>query len=241
MSYYAGDDPDVIQPWFLRKKTWIIAGVLCALIVVGLAISALVGMKKPPEIDGGATIVAEPDTRIYLGDTLVGTDTVFLNWDQLLGDESHPPIAVVRLDPTTAITPDLVSGPGAVALDTQALGGGATGINSMRFASSGSQFLIRRATGELDQVMAIVIDWTPANGQPRRFLLPLRLRKGSRETGVYLTNAGSGTTSSAGSGFMGLGRSSMVLNQSWRYAPGPPPYSFAEEIKKKGLWEPGEH
>jgi len=184
MSYYCpGDDPDVVQPWFLRKKTWIIAGIVIVVLVVGLGIYSYLGMKKVPEVGGGLTLEADPDTKIYVGENWVGTTQVTLTWDELLGDNSHKPMAEELSNPGTPVTAEQVSGPGAVVLDSQTIGGGGSGTSGLMVTSSGFRYLIRRANAELDQVTAIVIDWAPANGRPRRFLLPVRLRKGEGEIG----------------------------------------------------------
>ena len=57
-------------------------------------------------------------------------------------------------------------------------------------------FLIRRANGEVDHVIAIVNDWAPANEPWRRYLLPLRLRKGKGASTVFFSLSGSQSSSS---------------------------------------------
>jgi hypothetical protein len=240
MSYYAGDDPDVAQPWFLRKTTWIIAAIVFGLLVLGLGVFTYVGMKRIPDIGGGITIEADPDTRIYMGDKLVGTTQVSFSWEELFGDTQHQPMAVELPFPAGAVTPELVSGPGAVVLESQALGGGGTGINALTMMASGDRYLVRRADGSLDQVMAIIIDWTPPNEPPRHYLLPVRVRKGTGDATVYYNPSGSGSSASGGPPFIkAFGRSPIEIKKSCRFSAGTPPGQFAEEIKTKGLWEPG--
>jgi hypothetical protein len=146
MSYHAGDDPDVAKPWFMRKTVWIIAAIAFCLLVLGLGIFTYVGMKRIPEIGGGITIEADPDTRIYVGEKLVGTTQVSFSWEELFGDTQHQPLAVELPFPAGAVTPELVSGPGAVVLESQALGGGGTGINALTMMTSGDKYLIRGRT-----------------------------------------------------------------------------------------------
>jgi hypothetical protein len=239
MFYPATDDPDVPQPWFLRKGVWIIAAVVFCLLAAGWGILTYVGWSNIPEIGGGLTIEADPDARIYIGDKLVGTTQVTFTWGELFGDERHMPIAVELSFPAGAVTPELVSGPGAMVLESQALGGGGTGINALMMMASGDRYLIRRANGSLDQVMAIMIDWTPTNEQPHRYLLPVRLRNGPRASNVYYTPS-SGTSASGGPGFMkAFGRSPVEIKKSYKFSAGTQPGQFAEEIRTKGLWEPG--
>jgi hypothetical protein len=240
MSYYAGDDPDIAKPWFMRKAVWIAAAIAFCLLVLGLGVFTYLGMKRIPEIGGGITIEADPDTRIYMGDKLVGTTQVSFSWEELFGDSQHKPMAVELPFPAGAVTPELVSGPGAVVLESQALGGGGTGINALTMMASGDRYLIRRADGSLDQVMAIVIDWTPPNGPPGRYLLPVRLRNGPRASNLYYNPTGSATAASGGPPFMkAFGRSPIEIKKSYKFSAGNQPGQFAEEVKTKGLWEPG--
>ncbi len=137
MSYYAGDDPDVAQPWFLRKTTWIIAAVVFCLLALGLGIFTYLGMSRIPEIGGGVTIEADPDTKIYMGDNQVGTTKVTFTWEELFGDKWHNAMAVEMTTPTTAVTPEMVSGEGAVQLELQGLGGGSLGLRGLTVGGSG--------------------------------------------------------------------------------------------------------
>src|SRR5713101_4886660 len=202
MSYYPGDDPDVVQPWFLRKRTWIIAAVLFCLVVIGLGIFTYLGMKRIPDVGGGLTIEADPDTKIYIGDKLAGTTKVSFTWEELFGDKQHKGIAVELLNTSTALTPEMVSGEGAVQLEAQGLGGGSLGLTGLTVGDSGFRYLIRRGDGKLDEVMGIIIDWARDNHPPRRYLLPLRLRKGEGASTVFSNHSGSGSSSGGGPGFV---------------------------------------
>lgn len=240
MTYFAGDDPDVVQPWFLRKTTWIIVGITIIVLAIGLGIFTYVGMKKVPEISGGVTIEADPDTKIYMGDKLVGTTQITFTWDELFGDEKHTPLAVELTDPSAKADPELVSGRGATALETQSWGGGSSGVNGFKTGTSGFRYLIRRADGQLDEVIGIVIDWAPADKPPRRYLLPVRLRKADGSPRVFPNQTGSSSFSGGAPGFVkAFGRSPIEIKRSWKFSSNPAPPQIAEEIEKKGLWEPG--
>jgi len=237
MSYYHGDDPDVVQPWFLRKKTWIIAAILFCLLVAGVGIFAYVGMRTIPDIGGGLTIEADPDAKIYIGDKLVGTTNVTLTWAEVFGDEKHQSLAVELLDPKGAVTPDLISGAGAKALDSQGLG--STGLMVMRV--SGDKYTMRRADGALDEVFGYVFFWDPPGQPPRLFLLPIRIRKGEGNSTVSFSSTGSGSSASSGPNIVkAFGRSPTEVQETLRFSAGTPPRQFADEIKSKGLWEPSQ-
>jgi hypothetical protein len=143
MSYYPGDDPDLAQPWFLKKRTWIIAAFVFCLLVMGLAIFTYIGMKKVPDIGGGVTIEADPDTKIYMGDNQVGTFKVSFTWEELFGDTQHKAIAVELPNTSTPMSPEMLSGQFAVQLHAQSLGGGGSGTAGLMVSSSGFRYLIR--------------------------------------------------------------------------------------------------
>ena len=155
MSYHAQDFEHFGQPaWYQKKTPWIIAGVFLCLLAAGIGIFTYEGVSKIPEIGGGVTIEADPDTKIYLGDKLVGTSQVSYTWEELFGDEMHKPIAVELSSPASSVTPEMVSGRGATILDSQG-----SGLSSINVNTSGFRYLIRRADGQLDQVVPIIIDW----------------------------------------------------------------------------------
>src|SRR5437899_10644506 len=104
MSYHAEAYEDYDRPRFRKKSLWIIAAGMLCLVAAGVGISAYVGLRKIPEIGGGVTIEADPDTKIYLGDKLVGTSQVSYTWEELFGDEMHKPSAVALSSPVSFAT-----------------------------------------------------------------------------------------------------------------------------------------
>src|SRR6266852_6262514 len=119
MSYYAGDDPDVPKPWFMKKTVWIIGAVVFLILAAGTISFIIVGMRKVPEIGGGITIEADPDTRIYIGNKFVGTTQVSFTWEELFGDEKHEPMAVYLAWPPAQVTPEMVAEKGVTVLESQ--------------------------------------------------------------------------------------------------------------------------
>jgi hypothetical protein len=239
MSYHPVDDPDVSRPWFMKKTVWIIGAVVFLVLTAGTISLIIVGMRKVPEIGGEVTIETDPDTRIYIGDKLVGTTQVSFTWEEFFGDEKHDAMAV-ELPVGPPLTPNALVEPGSTILEMQSLSGGGSGVSGLMITGSGHTCLLRRADGQLDQVAAIVIDWAQANQPPRRFLLPVRLRKGKGESTVFFSQSGSGSSTRGGPGATKLfGQSPIEVKRSYRFSAGSPPIKFAEEIKSKGLWEPG--
>jgi hypothetical protein len=238
MSYHPGDDPDVPKPWFMKKTVWIIAAIVFLFLGAGTVSLIIAGMRKVPEIGGGVTIEADPDTRIYIGDKFVGTTQVSLTWEEIFGDEKHEAVAVEQPmgDP---VMPDTLGGPGCTILEQQSIGGGGSGVTGLMVSGSGNTYLLRRADGSLDEMTAIIIDWTQANYPPRRFMLPVRLRKGQGGLTVYFNQSGTGSSTRGGSGVAKIfGQSPIEVKKTYRFSAGPPPVKYAEEIKSKGFWEP---
>jgi hypothetical protein len=238
MSYHADDDQHLGQPWFQNKRLWIIGGCFLCLLATSVGIFTYVGLSRIPDVGGGLTIEADPDTRIYIGEQLVGTAHASFTWEELFGDERHKPIALELTDSGAKVTPEVFSGPGAKGLNSQTLGGGSS---MTTLAISGDKYMIRRANGALDEVFAYVIDWAPPNQAPRRFLIPIRVRKGAGASASSFNEIASGSSGSGvGPGFVrAFGKSPIEIEIHRKFSAGSPPAQFAEEIKTKGLWEPG--
>jgi hypothetical protein len=236
MSYHADEFEDFKKPWYQKKSPWIIAAIVFCFLVVGVVIFTYVGMSRIPDIGGGLTIEADPDARIYIGDKLVGTTSVTFTWPEVFGDEKHPAMAMELLDPKATATPDLISGPGAKILDSQNTG--RTGTLMLRV--SGDKYMMRRADGALDEVFGYVLFWAPSDQPPRLFFLPIRIRKGKDDSTVSFSSTGTGTSASSNPSFIkAFGRSPVEVQETLKFSAATPPRQFAEEIKTKGMWEPG--
>src|SRR5207245_838988 len=107
-------------------------------------------------------IEADPDTRIYIGDKLVGNTRVNIPWTQLLGSENQEPLAIELPYPAGTVPPELIAGPGATILKR---GFRASG-HSPTMDDREDSYLMRRADGALDQVVVYVMELTATN--PRR-------------------------------------------------------------------------
>jgi hypothetical protein len=236
MSYHAADDPDVPLPWFQKKRVWIImAGALC-LLAAGVGFFTYIGMKNIPDVGGGLTIAADPDTRIYIGDKFVGTTMVNIPWTQLLGNEKQEPLAIELPYPAGTITPELISGPGATILKRR---NHATG-HSPTMDDREDSYLLRRADGTLDHVVAYLIGFTSVN-QPRSYLILVRARKGAAGSTTSFEHQGGSESHFSTPGFVkAFGKSPEEMEYMWRFAPYAPPDKFSAEVEKKGYWEPGQ-
>ncbi len=235
MSLPAEEHQDVEKRWLQKKSLWVIATILAFLFVTGLLVFTFVGFGRTPDVGGGLTIEADPGTRIYIGEKLVGTSQVSFSWGELFGDDRQEGLAEKLPDPNAALRPELVIEPGSKILNTG--GVGAVGTSNVSF--SGNGYLIRRSDGALDQVFAVLLDWSPPNQPSGRYLLPVRLRKGTGASTAYFTSGSTGTSASSSPEYMRLfGKSPNTSTTISKFtAKGPPP-EFAEEIKARGLWEP---
>src|SRR5205814_912351 len=172
---------DVEKHWFQRKISWFIG----AIILLGIGLIVFIGMNwsRTPDVGGGLIIEADPDTRIYVGDKLVGTTSVSFSWGELFGDERHSAMAVEISDPDQTITAEMLSGERSSLL-SQPSGKSIVGTANVRI-TQGSSHLVRRADGTLDPVVALVLEWFPPNETSGSYLLPVRLRKGPTPSVIY--------------------------------------------------------
>src|SRR5713226_597374 len=154
MSYPLEECGKLEKPWLQRKRTWIIGAIIFLLLGAGLVVLILLGTSPIPDVGGGLIIEADPDTRIYVGDKLVGTTSVTFSWGELFGDERHSPIAVELSDPDQAITAEMLSGPGAIKV-FEPSGMGIAGTPNVQITQQ-SAHLVRRADGTLDPVFALI-------------------------------------------------------------------------------------
>jgi hypothetical protein len=235
MSYHAETYEDSDKPWFHKKSLWITAAAILCLLAAGIGILSYVRMSQIPDIGGDLTLEADSDTRIYVGDKLVGTDKVTFTWTELFGDEKHPPLAIEMPAPGSPVTAETLSYAGAKFLLSGTSSSG--GVREATYSSE--QHLIRRSDGALDHVFVIILDCHL--DRPRRYVVPIRIRKGKPST-TYFFEAGSSTSVSSLPAFMkAFGRSPAEIKIGRKFGPTSPPNQFpgeAEEIKSKGLWEP---
>jgi hypothetical protein len=236
MSLAAEKHSSSEKAWFRKRKPWIIAAIVLLLLVSGVVIS-IVSSGPIPDVGGGLIIEADPDTRIYIGDKLVGTTSVVFTWGELFGDERHSAIAVQLSDPAQAITAEMLSEPDATMV-SQPSGMGIGGTANVQVTQQ-SAHLIRRADGALDPVFALILVWSTPNQGSGRYLLPIRLRKGTAPSVIYFDSAGVAITGVPPPRFMRiLGRSPNETKTKCSFTATNPPSQFTEEIQTRGLWEP---
>jgi hypothetical protein len=180
------------------------------------------------------TFEGDPDTRIYIGDKLVGTTQATVTWAELLGNEHQEPLAI-QLSSTDTVTAELISGPGAKILERR---NHATS-HSPTMDDREDSYLIRRADGALDHVEVYLIEFTGTD-EHRRLVILLRARKGTAGSTIsFERNGGSGSHYSSPGFVKAFGKPPEELEHFWRLSRYMPPDEFKEEVKKKGYWEPG--
>jgi hypothetical protein len=234
MSYHAQDFQHPEHPaWYQRKALWIIAGVLVCLLAAGVGFLTYTGVRNIPDIGGSMTFEGDPDTRIYIGDKLVGTTQVTVTWAQLLGNENQEPLAI-ELSSADTVTAELISGPGAKILERRNHATGHTPWMDDREDS----YLIRRADGALDHVYIWLIELTKTN-HPRRLVILMRARKGTAGSTIsFDRSGGSGSHHSSPSFVKAFGKPPEEFVDFWHLSRYSPPDELEEEAKKKGYWEP---
>jgi hypothetical protein len=218
-------------------RGWPIVGVGVGAVVLVAALFAVVWTLIPrPEnrlgLSGSLKIETGPDVDVYIGNKHVGTGSLELTWDQLLGTPNLQPLA----RPVTSVFPS-PSTEGMGAVTAEALGGegssilwkknGWTSITPLPIACK--QILLRRKNGVLDLISVIDGEFATQSASPRRFLVPIRLRSTKAELSEFVC----GEVES-----WNFGANNQSIHGIVRSTPTPPPDEFAEEIAKKGLWIP---
>ena len=235
MSLPTEEHQDVEKRWLQKKSLWVIATILAFLFVTGLLVFTFVEFGRTPDVGGGLTIEADPGTKIYIGDKLVGTSQVSFTWGELFGDERHDALAKLPDHNPDFTTHDLVLGSG----DKVLISGGFAIVATANVYASSIEYLIRRADGSLDQLFAYNLTWVPPNQPSGSYLLLIRLRKGTGASTAYFTSGSTGTSASSSPEYMRLfGKSPNTSTTISKFTAKSPPPEFAEEIQARGLWEP---
>jgi hypothetical protein len=235
MSLPTEERQDIEKRWFQRKITWLIGAII--LIGIALTVFVVVNQSPVPDVGGGLIIEADPDTRIYVGDRLVGKTSVTFSWGELFGDERHSAMAIELSDPDQSITAEMLSGEGATIL-SQPSGKAVAGTSNVDVTQQ-SAHLIRRVDGTLDPVFALILEWSTPNQGSGSYLLPIRLRKGPAPSEIYFDSGGVAITGAQPPRFMRiLGRSPNEAKTKCSFTATNPPSQFTEEIQTRGLWEP---
>lgn len=236
-----------------RKLLVLGSGVGLFVIVAILLVQALGGRDN--RYPGGLRISVGSDVRLYVGDELIGTGSVFLPWSRILSDLDENsqrlgpvsrPLPVLRVpeqtpDPIGAETiEDLVLSqigePGSLSLSVRQAAGGSGGmVGNSTLSVEGWDVLLRRRDGSPDSVLIFCGTVTdPLDGTRTRFLVPIRARGPSRESTIYkIKNSG---IQVSGLNVFAMGRSRAVVE--WNLAPSPPPDEYLSIFEAKPLYEP---
>jgi hypothetical protein len=216
-----------------RKRVLIGLGVLAFLVVPPLAY-VIYQVTHAPPIEGGMSIAAPPDARIYVGEKQCRTGDAFLTWTELLGFGGAPPLAIElkpRNGPFQVEELDLTGARFLTKVDGSAT---VLGLSGHQFQLANHQLWLRRADAALDPVQVLLLDWTPPDGPKRRFAVLIRVRVGSGNQTGYLP--GGFSSGGMGSGFGAAPE--LHINWTFNAASQPPPQDLAAEVAEKGVWDP---
>lgn len=209
-------------------------GVGAVLLVTAFVVIMMVLYPRPENalgLGGTLKITADPDVDVYIGDKHIGTGSVELAWDELLGTAE---LQLLTKPVTRDVPSPSVEGMGAITAEALAGEGsqivwkknGMTVIRPLPIACK--HILLRRQNGDLDLVSVIDVEFSARNHRSR-FLVLIRLR--STKEGSTDLPCGQVET-------WRIGPKNKSLHGIVRTAPTPPPDEFADEIAEKGLWKP---
>jgi len=216
--------------WRIAK----IVGVGAVLLVTAFVVIMMVLYPRPENalgLGGSLKIEADPGIEVYIGNTHVGTGSVELTWDELLGTPELQPLAVPinhdapspSMEGMGAVTAEALAGEGSEIIWKE----NAFSTNSPSIAIVSKQILLRRSNGDIDLISVIEVELTARTELGRRFIIPVRLRS-TKDDEFVCAKATHWTFHPDIKWIIGNAHSS----------PTPPPEEFAEEIAKKGLWKP---
>jgi hypothetical protein len=195
----------------MKANAWAAAALFIGFLLTWAGISISARMGNIPGIAGSMTFDADPETRIYIGDKLIGTGKVTVSWEELLGNERQDPLAIELPGLVNTVNAEWISGPGARILDSKNLSRG----YSPSEREPEDSYLLRRADGSLDHVMAYLLEFRSSD-KPRSYLILVRPRKGAAGSTISFERWGGHTSSSADPGIVKLfGRSPMQIEESW--------------------------
>lgn len=221
------------------SRVWRIAktvGIGAVLLVTAFVVIMMVLSPRPENalgLGGSLKIEADPGVEVYIGNKHVGTGSVELTWDELLGTPELQPLATLissdapspNLDGMGAITAEALGGKGSEIIWKE----NAHSTNSPSLAIVSKQILLRRSNGDLDLISVIDGELTARTKLGRRFLIPVRLRSTKDESVEFVcAKAVSWTFHPDIDWVVGIAHS----------RPTPPPDEVADEIGKRGLWKP---
>ncbi|MGE0375172.1 MAG: hypothetical protein AB7Q45_07115 [Planctomycetaceae bacterium] len=208
-------------------------GALVLFAALGAAVMVLaVRPENKLGLRGGLKIEADPGVDVYIGNKYVGTGSVELTWDELLGTPALQPLATaifsVVPSPSTdgmgAITAEAIGGQGSQIIWKQS---GMTSITPLPIACK--QILLRRQNGDLDLISVIEGEFATHTASRNRFLVPIRLRAANDESSEFVCGQAESWK---------FGPNNKSIDGIVHSRPTPPPDEFADEIATKGLWIP---
>ena len=189
---------------------------------------------------GGLRVVAGDQSTVFVGDRQVGTGTVDVSWNQLLGAAGQPPLAI-DVDPATSSIdwPNLLSAP-AAELAWQADGPTGTyrGDHDANFAFR--QIVLQRRDGQLDHVQLVECEFPKAEGKWQRVVIPIRSRKLDQPASEYFPQPGALSGGNVSRGMIPSRRDHATFELKVTLEPGAAPNDLIDTQLSEPLWAPSE-
>ncbi|WP_425400899.1 hypothetical protein [Aeoliella sp.] len=157
--------------WSGKLGVWLLLGaVITAFVVVTVIVLTAPLTRNELGVLGGLKIGANADTMLFVGDRHIGTGTVEVPWNDLLGAAGRPPLAVPESDGVN------LAGEGAELIWSQDGPNGAhRGAQNVNYKFR--QELYRRADGELDHLFVITCEFPDTDSKWSSLRIPIRARK----------------------------------------------------------------
>lgn len=237
--------PDADRPvgakrlWSGKLGVWLLLG---SLAVVFSIVSALVFTtplsRNELGLLGGLHVSADEGIDVYVGSRHVGTGTVSVPWNELLGAAGRPALAIpINAEATDIQLPTLLGDNGAQTIWSA---DGPTGAfrGSQDANYSFRQVVLRRVDGQWDHVFLIDCEFPQAAGRWHRLLVPVRVRASGEAAATYYPQPLSEGGGNVSRGMMPSRRDYATFELKLSVEPGAPPSALASEVGEAGLWTP---
>lgn len=227
------------RAWSGKLGVWVLLAALAGMFsLVSLLVFTTPLARNELGLLGGLRLTAGEGTTVFVGDRKVGTGTVDVAWNELLGATGRPPLAVAIDAAASDIElPALLGAAGAsVVFESEGPTGTHRGKQNANFAFR--QMVLRRETGELDHLELVDVEFPEVDSDWRRIIIPIRARQLGKSATEYFPQPGAERGGNVSRGMIPSRRDHATFELKVDIDRGAPPTQLAGESAEKPLWAP---
>ena len=188
---------------------------------------------------GGLKVMTDDDATVYVGDRKVGTGTVEVAWNELLGSTGRPPLAIaIDSEPTGDQLSGLLADGARAKLLWQADGPTGTHRGKQDADFAFNEVVLLRPDGLCDHVILIDCQFPNATGAWQRALIPVRVRKLNSSASDFFPRAGVQTGGNVSRGMIPSRRDHATFELKLSVGNGAVPGDLADRLSGAPMWVP---